>query len=194
MHDPKELWQAARDGDLARLRALLASGVDVEHPHWGWTPLYYAACNGHTACLEALLATGASVHSVHSSAMDGWTPLHCASFEGHAACVCALISAGAVVNRTDRRGNTPFYHALNRGHCRVLKILLRAGADVQRIGRAARWYANTSAWALVDEIRAAGGGQNYATRRRAALVRAFSGKVSKYVSAHIISFEPPGGD
>ena len=130
---------------------------------------------------------------MNSCCDNGWTSLHIASSKGHTACVRALISAGAVVNRTNRFGDTPFSSALSGGHRRVLKILLRAGADVQ-IGDAARRNRNISAWALVDEIRAAGGWQNYATRRRAALVRAFSGKVSKYVSAHIVAFEPLGGD
>ena len=55
------------------------------------------------------------------------------------------------------------------------------------------------AWALVDEIHAAGGWANYVTRRREFIVRAFAtatrDKFCKYINAEIASFmELPGGD
>ena len=76
--------------------------------------------------------------------------------------------------------------------------LLRAGADVNT-QHADRREANASTWALVDEIRAAGGWQNYVTRRRAALVRAisdaFRGKFPEVIYAEIAPYmEAPGGD
>ena len=57
---------------------------------------------------------------------------------------------------------------------------------------------NADALALVDEIRAAGGWQNYVTLRRAALVRAISdavrGKFPEVINLEIATFlEPPGG-
>ena len=118
---------------------------------------------------------------------------------GDAACVRALIAAGADVNRASRSsGYPPFSRALHYGHRRVLKILLRAGADVntENIRRREK---NAAAWALVDEIRAAGGWQNYVTRRRAALVRAisdaFRGKFPDVIYAEIAPYmEAPGGD
>ena len=170
---------------------------------YGWTALHWAANDGRLACLEALLAAGASVHSV---SIIGFTPLLYASINGHVACVRALIAAGSDVNRASHSGSTPFSKALNSGRRRVLKILLRAGADVNTDGfdrndgpdiptRVAR----LDAWALVDEIRAAGGWQNYVTRRREFIVRAFviatRGKFCKYINAEIASFmEPPGGE
>ena len=105
-------------------------------------------------------------------------------------CVRALIAAGADVNRADQNGRTPFTCALFASQRRILKILLHAGAYVNAPDANRR---SNATWALVDEIEAAGGWENYVTRRRAALVRVFSGKVSKYISAHIVSFEPPGG-
>ena len=117
---------------------------------------------------------------------------------GDAACVRALIAAGSDVNRASRSGYTPFSGALSTGHRRVLKILLRAGADVNT-ENIRRRETNAAAWALVDEIRAAGGWQNYVTRRRATLVRAisdgFRGKLPEVIYAEIAPYmEAPGGD
>ena len=114
------------------------------------------------------------------------------------ACVRALIAAGSDVNHANRSGWTPFSCAISNGHRRVLKILLRAGADVHT-RNVTRRERNAAAWALVDEIRAAGGWQNYVTRRRAALVRAisdaFRGKFPEVIYAEIAPYmEAPGGD
>ena len=114
------------------------------------------------------------------------------------ACVRALIAAGSDVNRASRHGWTPFSRALHYGHSRVLKILLRAGADDVNTQVADRREDNADSWALVDEIRAAGGWQNYVTLRRAALVRAISdavrGKFPDVINLEIATYvEPPGG-
>ena len=186
---------AAQSGDLAQVRAVLATGVDVDSlTSYGETALHYAACQGHTACLKALLAAGASVHLVGK---HGSTPLSLASMNRDAACVRAVIAAGADVNYVDRYGDAAFTLALRRGHRRVLKILLRAGADVHT-GGVTRREKNADAWAVVDEIRAAGGWQNYVTLRRAALVRAISdavrGKFPDVINLEIATYvEPPGG-
>ena len=191
---------AAQSGDLAQVRAVLATGVDVDSlTSYGETALHYAACQGHTACLTALLAAGASVHLVGK---HGSTPLSLASTNRDAACVRAVIAAGADVNYVDRYGDAAFTLALRRGHRRVLKVLLRTGADVHTGGVPRRNKHknnnNTAAWALVDEIRAAGGWQNYVTLRRAALVRAISdavrGKFPEVINLEIATYvEPPGG-
>ena len=117
---------------------------------------------------------------------------------GEVVCVRALIAAGSDVNHAGPYGWTPFSRALYNGHRRVLKILLRAGADVKTRHVGPR-EANASAWALVDEIRAAGGWQNYVTRRRTALIRAisdaFRGKFPDVIYAEIAPYmEAPGGD
>ena len=157
----RALHYAARDGDLARLRAVLATGVDVDaRDGYGNTALHCAANNGRLTCLKALLAAGASVYS--ASHGGRFTPLHYASQHGHAACIRALIAADSDVNRADRDGRTPFSGALRNGHRRILKILLRAGADVRTQG-ISRDERNTSTWALVDAIRAAGGWPQYVT-------------------------------
>ena len=192
------LRQAASDGDLPRLRAILATpGLWVNAPcDYGCTALHWAAkvyC-GHTACLKALLAAGASVHSASGF---GRTPLHYVSEYGNAACVRALITAGANVNIQDVYTDSPFSLALDNGHRGILKILLRAGADVDT-GEVPRDDDNASAWALVDAIRADGGWANYVARHPPTT---FASVVEKATNIEIdaINLEiarflvPPGG-
>ena len=167
----------------------------------GWTPLHCAAYNGRTACLEALLAAGAEV-SVYDDRLR--TPLHHASRQDHAACVRALISKGGDVNCVDRIGHTPFSDVLmpsclesrRRGHnvvkaFDILEILLRAGADPngrtkrsksrirEAYGHLKRNRRRRTLRVVADIIR----------RRRATLIRVFSGKVPTVISAHIASFD-----
>ena len=190
-----ELRVAAESGNLARLRAILASGVDVDEPlFYGRTALHWAAINGRTACLKALLAAGASVHS---RCEHGGTPLYHASRHGHAACVHALIAAGSDVHRADRDGWTPFNTALHSGKPRILKILLRAGADVHT-ENIYRHDVNTSAWALVDAIRAAGGWPQYVTLNPPTTIasvvnKATSGALPYPLPLEVAAFLVPAG-
>ena len=189
------LFEAARKGDLARLRDVLAAGVDVEAWHDGWTTMHWAADCGQTACLEALLAAGASVHSVTAV---GSTPLMFASWSGHAACVRALIAAGSDVNRADQYGRMPFYYALRRGRGRALKILLRAGADMHT-ENVDRHNINTDAWDLVDAIRKVGDWPEYVRCRRATVASVIQKAIThdalpEALNLEIAAFvEPPGG-
>ena len=193
---------AARNGDLAQLRAVLAScrpdlgpvGVDVDAgSSEGWTALHQAALKGHVVCLEALLAAGASVHSLTNC---GSTPLYCASRNGHAACVRALIAAGSDVHRANQtHGSTPFTGALNFGHRGVLKTLLRAGANVHT-GNANRNKTNADAWLFVDAIQIVGGWPQYVHLRRKTLIAKMArwNKLPDAINLKIAAFlEPPGG-
>ena len=195
------LRQAARDGDLPQLRALLESGVEVDsRDAVGCTTLHWATNNGHghTACLKALLAAGASVHSVNRR---GWTPLHYASQYGNAASVRALIAAGANVNIQDGyTTDSPFSLALSFRYRRALKILLRAGADVHTGPLASNSRNNdTNAWALVDAIQKVGGWPNYAHRRREIFASVVQKAIThdalpEAINLEIATFiEPPGG-
>ena len=176
------LRSAAKTGDLAELRDLLAAGADPN------TALRCAAFEGQTACLEALLAAGASVDGTGGNAR---TPLQYVSTHGPEACVRALIAAGSDVHHQDNNGCTPFTAALGHGRRCVLKILLRAGAEVHTEGDY-RSDHNTDAWALVDEIRAAGGWPNYVRRRALALVPVSLPEVLRIDIASFV--EAPGGD
>ncbi len=55
-----DIWSAAREGDLNRVKALLESGVDVNaQTRYQATPLYFAAGYGHAELVDYLLEHGA---------------------------------------------------------------------------------------------------------------------------------------
>src|SRR5713226_2122007 len=57
----EDLLAAARKGDLASLKSLLANGAALEtKTPYGQTPLYLAAMNGHQEVVDFLLDKGAS--------------------------------------------------------------------------------------------------------------------------------------
>ena len=56
----KELFDAAYDGDLDKVKQLLLEGANVSYrDHDGWTPCASAAAWGHTAIVKILLTNGA---------------------------------------------------------------------------------------------------------------------------------------
>jgi serine/threonine-protein phosphatase 6 regulatory ankyrin repeat subunit B len=60
--DAIPLCDAARNGELERVRELIADGADVdEQDKSGWTALMRAAADGYAAVVEALLQAGAQV-------------------------------------------------------------------------------------------------------------------------------------
>ena len=60
------LIQAAKDGDVDKIRSLLASSVSPNCVRDNWTPLCYAVHNGRVECVKALLEAGANPNTVDS--------------------------------------------------------------------------------------------------------------------------------
>ena len=55
-----QLIDAAKDGDLVKVKELIAAGADVNaKDDDGWTALMYAAEKGYTEIIEILKAAGA---------------------------------------------------------------------------------------------------------------------------------------
>jgi ankyrin repeat protein len=78
----KELYYAARDGDLELVRYHTQTGVDVNyaHPEFLSTPLVAAILAGHADIAHYLLDHGADPHLL--SEMDGMTPAEAAAAAG----------------------------------------------------------------------------------------------------------------
>ena len=58
-----DIFQAAKTGNIDRVRELIAAGADVnQQNNDGWTPLHWAAYNGHQEVVQALIAAGANVN------------------------------------------------------------------------------------------------------------------------------------
>jgi ankyrin repeat protein len=87
------IHNAARNGNLNRVKALLNQGVPVNaRDNDGYTPLHLAANYGRLNVVQELLQRGARVNP---RSKGGITPLHAAAINGHPRIVHTLIKAGA---------------------------------------------------------------------------------------------------
>src|SRR5262245_4515000 len=90
----EDLWTAARQGNVAALKAILAKGADVNaKTPYGATALSFAADKGHVAIVKVLLEHKADVN-VKDTFYDA-TPLKWAIAKDHGKIVELLVEAGA---------------------------------------------------------------------------------------------------
>jgi ankyrin repeat protein len=131
----QDLINAASDGDLPRVEALLAARTDVNAAEgkegtvfWkhGATALMMASLNDHGPVVLALLNAKADVNAKKE---DGATALFLASAQGHLEVVQALLDAKADVNAEDNQGVTALGIAKVNRHKDVMKLLRKAGAS-----------------------------------------------------------------
>ena len=133
------VWGAARLGDQATLRHLLANGggtswtypMDGEEQWRGRSCLWMASSSGHEGAVRELLESGVDVDEAMTD--DGITPLYDAAFHGHERVVEQLLKGGADVDKAvSTSGFTPLYVAAFQGHEGIIEQLLKAGADVNK--------------------------------------------------------------
>jgi hypothetical protein len=106
------MMAAAKEGDVAALRRLIAEGgselldffgAGTLDARLGNTPLHWAAARGHTEAVEALLEAGAPVEATNHG---GSTPLQSAVLNGHADAARALRRRGADPTAPDEFGDS----------------------------------------------------------------------------------------
>ena len=143
--DPKQqlneqLYEAARRGDAAEVKALLDKGADVNAKfRYGATALFKAAERGHTEVVRLLLERGADA-SVRDT-FYGAKAMTWAMDKGHVEVVRALLakdaeSAGEVLMSGVRAGNVELTKAaLDRGGIKpetLTAALVAASTDAER--------------------------------------------------------------
>jgi len=149
---------AARQGDLASAKYLLAAGADINQTTaGGWTPLLTATNNRHYQFGKYLVEHGANVNTANSK---NFTPIYLATDNRHIEggdfpvpkpdmdglkYIKVLLDHGAKVHarvsdNTETRtiftnqwffepGTTPFIRAAQSGDLALMKLLLAHGAD-----------------------------------------------------------------
>jgi ankyrin repeat protein len=121
--------EAARAGDAAEVRRLLAQKADVNAAAGdGMTALHYAAFHGNAGLAQALLKAKASVTA--TTRLGDNTPLHVAARHGHGAVVRLLLAAGAKPDVPTSAGATALHLAASAGDTLAIQALVRAKADV----------------------------------------------------------------
>ena len=87
------LHEAAKEGDLAKVKRLITEGSDVNvRDEIGFTPLHFAAYRGYKDVAGLLILKGANVNAADNK---DTTPLHLAAVRGHKEIVELLIVKGA---------------------------------------------------------------------------------------------------
>jgi ankyrin repeat protein len=121
---------AARQGDIDAVKALLKDGADVNAAMGdGMTALHWAAERGDLELTNVLLYAGANVAAV--TRVGQYTPLHIAARTGNTGIVKGLLAANAVVDaRTAPSGATALHLAAAAGAVDAINALLDAKADV----------------------------------------------------------------
>ncbi len=117
-HDLTELMRAAREGNVAETRRLVAAGARVNQ-----------AVRGHSAARE-LLAFLAWMQSLPKRD-GGYRALHYAAAGGHAEVARLLVRAGADPDAVASRGETALSLAARRGDVLLVRLLLEAGAPAR---------------------------------------------------------------
>jgi ankyrin repeat protein len=157
------LVSAAKDNDVAAVRAQLAKKVDVnEHARDGSTAILWATYHSNIEMAKALITAGAAVNTPNHY---GITPLLQASRTGDAPMVAALLKAGADVAVAHPEGQTSLMAASRTGSLDAVKSLLDAGANVNAADSyqqqtALMWASSEGQLDVVNVLLAAGADPN----------------------------------
>jgi len=129
------LINAAREGKLAKLRALVASGAKIDASgSIGVKPICWAVMSGHLAVVKYLLRRGADIEEPLKKgtmviqafgSMSGMRPVHFAV--KHLPVLKFLIQKGADTAAVDDFGTTLLHFAAEGGHLPVAEFLLETG-------------------------------------------------------------------
>lgn len=120
---------AATENDLAKVKELIAAGVDVNRrdENTETTALEKAVEHGNRQMVRALLDAGAEINARNSY---GATALMMLDEDATEELVWDLVAAGAKINLRDTEGDTALILVAARGHSELVRALINAGARV----------------------------------------------------------------
>lgn len=128
------LIQAAQDGGLKEMKALLEKGANVNlTDQYGWTALIYSIAKQDSSKIKLLLE---SSPDVNTKDRRGITPLMWAALGGKPEIVKLLLSKGADVNAITKNGATALSFAIAKGHDNIAQLLKKAGGRGPQIDKA----------------------------------------------------------
>src|SRR5919199_4076422 len=131
--ETQALMRAVDEGDVARVRVLLAAGADPNAAaEYGETALMRAVSKGDLEVVEVLLDAGGDVHA---KSENGFTPLFMAVFFGHVEVARALLARGSDPSEPTHVNTTAEKWARSWGSAEIVRLLdeaaaIRAGGSV----------------------------------------------------------------
>eukprot|EP01045_Picozoa_sp_COSAG04_P005662 COSAG04_NODE_266_length_18562_cov_11.848995_1_plen_197_part_00 len=120
----RQLWHAAKKGDVAAIERLAAKGASPNAKKYGVSAVLMAVVYGHAGAAAALVRLGADLNARDGT---GWTALMVAARNGKPECARALLAGGA--DRTLRatggraKGKTALEIAEANGKAQVAALL-----------------------------------------------------------------------
>lgn len=129
--DLVEMFYAAREGNIARIRSIMQEvpGVAFIYDQHGNTALNIASYFGHVEIVDFILQNDGG-ELINFKNEGGYSPLYSAAQMGRLITVDRLLAKGADVNAGNRIGSTPLHAAAENGHEEVVLALIKNGALV----------------------------------------------------------------
>jgi uncharacterized protein len=124
----QDVFDAARTGDISRLRALQKLKKDTLNSlnASGFCPLLLATYRNQDKTVKFLLKQKVDVNQTSGEG----TPIIAAAYKGNISIVKMLLKNGAQVNATGHDGATALIFATQNGDEVLIKLLLKNNADV----------------------------------------------------------------
>ena len=127
--NPDDIIQAARFGDLDKLRDCIESGIPVDHADpAGETALFHIVGMGSDEGFRLLLENDADIH--HRD-RQGDTTLHKAMTFDQRGLASHLIERVLDINATNKIGATALHYAVRSGNLGMVEFLVEKGAEVE---------------------------------------------------------------
>lgn len=127
-----EFFKAAQNGNLAAVKRMVESGIDVNSREgYGRTALMFAAENGHLDVMKYLIGKGAAVNQ-NSLDCDMY-PIHFALSGRHEDAALLLMEKGADIKVRDCNGRTVLMYTGYGCSINAAKRLVKSGADINAV-------------------------------------------------------------